>query len=106
MHPGLQLHLSDFACEELTKDIIDCVGGEIIVSTHELCQFLEAAEGKTKRRDALVKHAVVPGVKKRKRSRTPPEEVTSGDEARYVEQVERASKRIADDDLDYKITSG
>ena len=105
MHPGLQLHLSDFACEELTKDVIDCGGGEIVLSTHELCQYLGAAEGKTRRQDTLIKHDVVSGVKKRKRSITPPEEITSSDEAKYVEQEERATKRMADDDLDYDITS-
>jgi hypothetical protein len=44
-------------------------------------------------------------VKKRKRSKTPPEEITSGDETRYVKQEERAAKRMADEDPDYEDTS-
>jgi hypothetical protein len=45
---------------------------------------------------------LVPGVKKRKRSAMPPEETTSEDEMKYIEQEERAVKRIAKDDLDYE----
>jgi hypothetical protein len=33
-----------------------------------------------------------------------PEEIASGDEARYVEEEERAAKRIADDDPNYENT--
>jgi hypothetical protein len=43
-------------------------------------------------------------VKKRKRSETPPEEIRSNDEARHVEQEERAAKR-ADHDMDYEARS-
>jgi hypothetical protein len=57
------------------------------------------------RSESLGEHLVGPGIKKRKRSETPPEEITSNDEARYVEQEERAAKRIAEDDLDYESLS-
>ena len=50
----------------------------------------------------LVKYSILPGVKKRKRSETPPERIASDDEARYAEQVERAAKRMADNDSDYE----
>lgn len=50
----------------------------------------------------LVKHSILPGVKKRKRSETPPERIASDNEARYIEQEERAAKRMADDDPDYE----
>jgi hypothetical protein len=48
---------------------------------------------------------IAPGLKKRKRSEIPPDQITSGDEARYVKQEERAARRMADDDPDYENTS-
>jgi alkylated DNA nucleotide flippase Atl1 len=35
---------------------------------------------------SLGKHSIAPGLKKRKRSETPPEQIASGDEAKYVGQ--------------------
>ncbi|KAL5116038.1 hypothetical protein ACEQ8H_006049 [Pleosporales sp. CAS-2024a] len=103
MHPGLQFHLSDFACKRLTKDIIGCIGGEVVVSTHELCQHLEVAEANIKRQDALLEDHIPHGLKMRRRSMTPGEEVTSSDEAEYVAQAEKAMKRVADEDPDYNM---
>lgn len=85
-------------------DVLDGEEQKITVSTQDLCQYLAAAEDKITRQNALIKHTVVPGVKKRKRLETPPEEITSSDEARYVKKEEREAKRIADEDLDFKIT--
>ncbi|KAL6152435.1 hypothetical protein ACJBU6_09303 [Exserohilum turcicum] len=102
-HPGLRLQLSDFACEELTKDVEG--RREIIVSTPELCKYLSAAESKMCQGASLVRHSIPAGVQKRKRSETPPEVIGSGDEARYVQEVEREAKRAAVDDPDYKNTS-
>lgn len=53
-----------------------------------------------RRSESLGEHSIGPGVKKRKRSETPPEEITSGDESRYIDQEERVAKRIADGDPD------
>jgi hypothetical protein len=104
-HPGLRLQLSDFACEELTEEAIGGEGRDILLSTQELCQYLTAAEDKIQGRRVLVKHSILSGVKKCKRSETPPERMASDDEARYVEQEERAAKRIADNNPDYEDTS-
>ena len=54
------------------------------ISSIQLCQYLAAAERKGRRAQSLIKHSFAHEVKKRKRSETPPEEITSGDEARYV----------------------
>ncbi|KAF2806326.1 uncharacterized protein BDZ99DRAFT_573887 [Mytilinidion resinicola] len=86
-HPGLRLQLSDFACEELTKEAFRGEGGEIILSTQELCQYLAAAEDKIQGQRALVRHSILPGMKKREK---------------YAEQEERAAKRTTDDDPDYE----
>ncbi|KAH8723921.1 hypothetical protein GQ44DRAFT_577396, partial [Phaeosphaeriaceae sp. PMI808] len=101
-HQGLQLCLSDFACEELTTDIIDSEERKIKVSTQDICHYLVIAEDKIRRQNTLIKHTVVPGVKKRKRLETPSEEITSSDEARYVKEEEREAKRMADGDLDFE----
>jgi len=47
-------------------------------------------------------HTIAPGLKKRKRPRTPPEQITSDDETIHAEQEERVTKRIAQDDPDYE----
>lgn len=57
------------------------------------------------RSESLGEHLIGPGIKKRKRSRTPPEEITSGDEARYLEQEARAAKRMTEGDPNYEDTS-
>ncbi|KAI9853397.1 MAG: hypothetical protein M1813_002235 [Trichoglossum hirsutum] len=104
-HPGLRLQLSDFACEGLTTDVVRGGDREILLSTQQLCQYLTAAEDKVRRRGTLAKNSLPPGVKKRKRSRTPPERMASDDEAKYAEQERKAAKRISDDDPDYEHTS-
>jgi hypothetical protein len=50
---------------------------------------------------SLGTHKIAPGVKKRKRSPTPEEQIHSSDKAEYVEQEKRAAKRMAEDDPDY-----
>jgi hypothetical protein len=76
-----------------------------VVSAQQLCQYLTAAETKVRQLGSLGKHSMAPGLKKRKRSETPPDHIASGDEAKYVDQEERALKRMADDDLEYENTS-
>jgi len=74
----------------------------LLLSTQEPCQYLATTEDKIQGQRVLVKHSILPEGKKRKRSETPPERMASDDKARYVEQEERAAKRIADDNPDYK----
>lgn len=74
---------------------------EIGISSIQLCQYLAAAERKGLRAQSLTKHSFAHKVKKRKRSETPPEEIRSGDEARYVEAEQKAVKRTASHDHDY-----
>lgn len=76
------------------------------MSTQELCQYLATAEDKIRGQRALVRHSIRSGIKKRKRPETPPERMASEDEAKYTEQEERAVKRMADGDPDYKNASG
>ena len=53
---------------------------------------------------SLGKHSIAPGIRKRKRSETPPEEIAPSDEAKYVDDEERAAKRLTYDDPDYEDT--
>ena len=73
-----------------------------MVSAQQLCQYLTAAETKVRQLGSLGKHSIAPGLKKRKRPKTPPDHIASGDEARYTDQEERALKHIADDDPEYE----
>ncbi|KAI9861212.1 MAG: hypothetical protein M1813_005385 [Trichoglossum hirsutum] len=81
-HPGLRLQLRDFACQELVQDKLGDEDRELVVSTQQLCQYLTAAETKMQRRESgsLSKSSLAPGLKKRKRSKTPPEGIASDDE--------------------------
>jgi hypothetical protein len=75
---------------------------ELAVSTQQLCDILRAAEVNIRRTESLSQDPVPSGVKKRKRSETPPEDLASGDEARFIHLEERAAKRMAENDPDYK----
>jgi hypothetical protein len=97
----LRFRLTDFAYEELAQKELGDQNREIHISSQQLCRFLAAMESKVQQVGSLSKHSIAPGVKKRKRSETPPEEIASSDEARYAGQEERAAKRIADYDSDY-----
>jgi hypothetical protein len=88
----LRLLLSDFAYEELTHREVGCEDRDLLVSTRQLCEYLDAAEAMVERSSSLGENKLSPGVKKRKRSGTPPEDMNSGNEARYVEHEERAAK--------------
>lgn len=74
---------------------------ELTISSEQLCDYLAAAEAKTRKLGSLGQHVIAPGVKKRKRSETPPEEITADDEARYTEREERTAKRLAQADPDF-----
>ncbi|KAF2844474.1 hypothetical protein T440DRAFT_473377 [Plenodomus tracheiphilus IPT5] len=107
-HPGLQLRLSDFAYEELArKELGDRVGDKdqdpwICISGEQLCQYLDAAESKVKA--AVGKQSLAKGIRKRKRSETPPDEIRADDEEEYAEEEKRAAKRT-DYDPSYEDSS-
>ncbi|KAF2458011.1 hypothetical protein BDY21DRAFT_303212 [Lineolata rhizophorae] len=100
-HPGLRLRLGDFAYEELAQEIADDAH-ELNVSTEQLCECLDSAETMMAQLDSLGEHKLAAGVKKRKRSETPPEEIGSADVARYIKLEDRTTKRLADKDPDYQ----
>lgn len=97
-HPGLQLQLIDFAVEPLTHGV---GAREISISTGQLSQYLGAAESRMEKRDRAG-GTIAPGVKKRKRSDTPPEAITSDTEAWYARQEEMDTEHAERDDDDYE----
>jgi hypothetical protein len=102
---NLRLQLRDFAYKELALREIGDGDRELIITTQQLCEYLDVAETRVARLESLGKPSVAPGLTKRKRSETPPDQITSNDEARYVEQEERAAKRTAQQDQDYEGSS-
>ncbi|PVH92916.1 hypothetical protein DM02DRAFT_677178 [Periconia macrospinosa] len=102
-HEGLRLQLRDFAYEELAHNELADEERELVISTRQLCEYLDVAEtmGGV---ESLGEHSLRPEIKKGKRSETPPEELNLSDEAKYTKQEERAAKRIADGDSDYGVT--
>lgn len=51
--------------------------------------------------ESLSVDSITPRLKKRKRSETPPEEITPSDEAKYIEREKKVARRMDDDDPDY-----
>jgi hypothetical protein len=101
-HTGLQLQLSDFAYEELVDSELGDVDAPITISAQQLCKFLVEAETKSKQARTGGKHRVAPGVRKRRRSETPPEEIAKADEERYKNQEQKVVRRMESQDPAYK----
>lgn len=84
----------------------------ITVSASQLCLVLSDAEGYVNTEDpskgsqAAGRHVLGPRVGKRRREETPPEMLTTEDEARVAELEERADKRQKLRDGDFKPDSG
>ncbi|KAL1591525.1 hypothetical protein SLS60_011917 [Paraconiothyrium brasiliense] len=97
----LQLRLSDFASKSLVQEELGNLDKTLVITAKQLCICLSAAEAKSRREGAPRRDALPQGVQKRKREETPPDQITSSDDARYDMEVERAAKRMAHGDPDY-----
>ncbi|KAH7122345.1 hypothetical protein B0J11DRAFT_531217 [Dendryphion nanum] len=80
--------------KELVQQELGDQNRDIHIPSEQLCQFLAAAESIVRDAGSLGKHSIASGVKKRKRLKTPPEEIASDDEVRYVEQERKMARRI------------
>jgi hypothetical protein len=60
-HPGLRLQLRDFAYEELALRKIGDGVRELIITTQQLCEYLDVAETRVARLESLGKPSVAPG---------------------------------------------
>jgi hypothetical protein len=79
-------------------------GKRLLYPLRSFANILLLQKTRSNGKEALVRHSILPGVKKRKRLKTPPEMIAPGDEAKYIEQEERVAKRMADGDPDYQDT--
>ena len=77
---------------------------EISIPARELCEFLNRAERWFERQKSgtLSKPTVIPGLKKRKRSPTPAEEMRPDNEVRFVEREEKVRRRVSREDPDWE----
>jgi hypothetical protein len=78
---------------------------EVSLSSETLCHYLEVAEARTKAKRGGLQDSPEPGVRKRRRSSTPPEELVSDDEATFRVQEEHTANKAELDDLSYKASS-
>jgi hypothetical protein len=96
----LRLRLEDFADQKTSQQFED-IARDIFVSCGELYQYLEEAEI-----IANIAESTKPErnlrLKKRRRTRTPEEQLDDHDEDAYVEDEEHVSKRRDLDDASYK----
>jgi hypothetical protein len=105
--PGIRLHLQDFAHEELAEDI-RTDDREISISSKTLCLYLTDAERCDRGPSPTprsVESTIRPGAVRCPRLETPPDTLTSDDEARYRQEEDRAANRTALNDPDYDPSS-
>jgi hypothetical protein len=98
----LQLHLSDFAYEEVVQEDLGDQNRQIHISGQQLCQFLAAAEEIVQKAKIVKGRLLPPGIRKRRRSDTPPDKVTLSDQAKEEEHERKVARRIEAQDPDYK----
>ncbi|MCJ1426648.1 hypothetical protein MMC29_004551 [Sticta canariensis] len=103
-HLGLKIQLGDFACPKTVERELGDQNRELVVSAQELCQYLTEAETQVIReqQESLNKVSLPGRNNKRKRTATPPDQLTPDDEERFAEQEQRAAGRMEKDDLDYR----
>lgn len=97
------MDLKDFATDNLTKDI----NGGFTIDCTTLCKLLAEAE----ERDMMA-HQMngsvqppIPASKKRRRTKTPPEELQSEDEKGFEAEERRVRQKAAHDDPSYHKSS-
>jgi hypothetical protein len=102
----LNLRLEDFAPEIIVKSFTN-LQKHISISSQNLCAYLDVAEALnlTRNHEGGVETPVRANLKKRKREKTPPEELEPEREARFRKEEERVAKRIMRDDPDYSASS-
>jgi hypothetical protein len=97
---GLHLQLSNFAPNVIVREYAN-LRGEIFISCQQLSEFLSSSESKAakKKQGTGRVDTSQAGVKKRRRTETPPDELDTEDE-KYFESLElRASKRADEGDV-------
>lgn len=99
---GLEIQLRDFATENLIKNS-NAITQRIFIASSTLYDYVTKAEADAEivkeRRGEMFQ--LKPGAKKRRRQKTPLQELTSDDVRRFLDEEERDAKRITRHDTDY-----
>jgi hypothetical protein len=97
---GLKLELRDFAPEDLARGI----SGSFLIDSATLCRFLNEAEQEEQeaKQERGVVQRLLPGAKKRRREKTPPEDVNSEDDRGHADVERRVRARASEDDSSYQ----
>lgn len=98
--PGIQLRLSDFACKTLVEMDLKDENADICISGKELCAYVDEAEDESE--GLGVTDPPNDRITMRIRSLTPPEQLNSDDEARFVLDEAEAEARQDDEDPGYR----
>ena len=98
---GLELELRDFLDSTSVEDYETMTHSISITSTtlHGILLKAQRRDGKSGSKKILA-----PGTKKKKRPKTPPKEITSGDERQYTREGDKAEAKSENRDEELKIT--
>lgn len=99
---GLELQLQDFASEALTENS-QFTAQRVFISSNTLYSFLTRAQNYEKQIKEMkgTMSPLRPGARKRPRQKTPPDELKSDDERRFLKHEEQAAKKMVKGDGDY-----
>lgn len=103
---GIRLQLHDFATRDLSRG--DIHNDPICISARTLCSYLDRAEQDAAmlKENNGVTRAETPWVRKRRRQRTPPEELDDMREAKFQRTEESVVFKAEKDDSSYKTSDG
>jgi hypothetical protein len=103
LQTGLRIRLEDFAPQMLVPKEAGS-DTDLLISRGKLCEYLRDAELSelTSKPNGGVSETLPAGVRKRRRSSTPPEQLNTDDEHQFEEHENRAVKRSHRDDFSYR----
>lgn len=104
---GLDLRLEDFTNQQVLAQYPNAVHGRISIPATDLCAYLNAAEEawsivKNNRGSVM---PMPPGVKKRSRDESPPDELLPSREMQFQDDEHRAHKQVNALDLSFETST-
>ncbi|KAK5661292.1 hypothetical protein OQA88_11187 [Cercophora sp. LCS_1] len=97
---NLRIRLKDFGYWPNCLGIDD-ISGEITISFPQLYEIVQAAEAIAEQRDRERRKIQQENHRKRRRVRSPPEQLTESDEERFKAAEKRVKRQLSDQDSDY-----
>ncbi len=101
---NLELQLQDFAPIAVLQRY-GALRERVVISSATLCHSLSECEANARRvaQKECLSDTLEPGTRKRRREKTPPEQINSDDEGRFDQEEQRVSKRMERDDPSIKL---